>query len=275
MNLTGRERIEGEILLSSGIPYDEYEGLIVLAMVSVLFILVLVLSHLRKLGVGKEFAYGMTKGATQLFLIAVLLTFLFEAELWYFFIWGFLLAMVLVGGHTSAKRATGMPHAFEVTTPAILIGGTIVIIVLALTRAMPMEPQFIVPLSGMVFGNSMAICSLTLDRLLREVKLNKKVLESYLALGATPQQALETFGRMSIKAGLMPTIDRLKTLGIIFIPGAMSGLLMAGTPPIVAAEYQIIVYLMIVAGGIMTSILVTFLARKQIFTESEQLETWI
>jgi putative ABC transport system permease protein len=183
--------------------------------------------------------------------------------------------MIVISGYTSAKRATNMPQAGLVTTPSILTGSTIVLIVLAISRAMPMQPQFIVPLAGMAFGNSMAICSISLERLLREVKLNKIAIETALSLGATSQQAIENYSRFSVKASLIPTIDRLKTLGIIFIPGAMSGLLIAGTDPLVAAEYQIIVYLMIVGGGLITAILVSFLSRKKIFNKAEQLEEWI
>jgi putative ABC transport system permease protein len=140
---------------------------------------------------------------------------------------------------------------------------------------MPMKPQFIIPLSGMAFGNSMAICSISLERLFRELKLNKKVIETALSLGANSKQAFDDYGRFSIKASLIPTIDRLKTLGIIFIPGAMSGLLIAGTDPLVAAEYQIIVYLMIVGGGIITALLAAYFARKRIFNDAIQLEEWI
>jgi putative ABC transport system permease protein len=100
-------------------------------------------------------------------------------------------------------------------------------------------------------------------------------IETALSLGATGKQALEEYGRFSVRASLIPTIDRLKTLGIIFIPGAMAGLLIAGTDPPVAAEYQIIVYLMIVGGGIITSIMVTYLSRKRIFTSAEQVADWI
>jgi putative ABC transport system permease protein len=140
---------------------------------------------------------------------------------------------------------------------------------------MPTQPQFIVPLSGMAFGNSMAICSLSLDRLLREVKLNKNSIETALSLGANSKQAIEEYSRLSVKTSLIPTIDRLKTLGIIFIPGAMSGLIIAGTNPILAAEYQIIVYLMIVGGGIITAIIASYLSRKYLFNEAEQLAEWI
>ena len=259
----------------SGLPYDWFEGLIILFSVCVLLVLVIILSVIKKIGIGKEFAYAIAKGGIQLFIIALFLTFLFEFELWYLLIWVLLVSMVLIGGYTSAKRASDMPKAHEVTTPSILCGSALALIVLAATRAMPMEPQFIVPLSGMAFGNSMAVCSLTLDRLMREVRLGRLTIETALSLGATSQQALEDLGRLSVRASLIPTIDRLKTLGIIFIPGAMSGLLIAGTNPILAAEYQIIVFLMIVGGGLTTSLAVYYFARKKIFNAEHQLEDWV
>ena len=110
---------------------------------------------------------------------------------------------------------------------------------------------------------------------LREVKLNRTTIETALSLGANSKQALEEYGRLSIKTSLIPTIDRLKTLGVIFIPGATAGLLIAGTNPILAAEYQIIVYLMIVGGGIISAIIVIFLSRQRLFTHAEQLANWI
>jgi putative ABC transport system permease protein len=265
--------VGGSIL--TGLPYDWFEGLIILFSVLVLLVLVIILSVIKKIGIGKDFAYGILKGGVQLFAIALFLTFLFGYELWYLLIWILLVSMVLIGGYTSAKRASEMPRAYEVTTPAILMGSASSLIVLAVTRAMPMEPQFIVPLSGMAFGNSMAICSLTLERLMREVRLGRLRIETSLSLGANSQQAMEEYGKLSVRASLIPTIDRLKTLGIIFIPGAMSGLLIAGTDPILAAEYQIIVFLMIVGGGLITSLAVYYFSRKKIFNDVEQLQDWV
>jgi len=261
--------------LLTGIPYDWFEGLIVLLGVSVLLVLVILLSWLKKIGVGKELSYAVIKGGTQLFAMSVVLTFLFNFDYWYFLIWFLLGLMILFSGYISAKRASPMPKAYEVTTPAILIGSTLVLIVLAVTRAMPLYPQFIFPLAGMVFGNSMSICSLSLERLLRETKLNKTAIETMLSLGATSEQALDEFARLSVKASLIPTIDHLKTLGIIFIPGAMSGLLIAGVDPFVAAEYQIIVFFMIVGGGMITALVASHLSRKQLFTSAEQLKDWV
>jgi putative ABC transport system permease protein len=86
---------------------------------------------------------------------------------------------------------------------------------------------------------------------------------------------MKEYSRMSIKAALIPNLDSLKTLGIIFIPGAMAGLLIAGTNPLLAAEYQIIVYLMIVGGGIITSLTVVTLAKRMLFTKAHQLVEWL
>lgn len=258
-----------------GIPYTPLEGLYILLASSSLLVLVILLSFYKKLGIGKEFTYAIIKGGAQLVLIALFLTFLFETTLWIFFIWILLITMVVVGGYTSAKRATHMPKAFQITTPSILLGATTALFVLALSKAMPLQPQFIVPLAGMAFGNSMSICSLSLDRLAREIKLNKNSIETMLSLGISSQQAIKEYHRLSIRASLIPTIDRLKTLGVIFIPGAMSGLIIAGTDPLVAAEYQIIVYLMIVGGGIITAMTVALLSRKKIFTAHDQLAEWI
>lgn len=263
----------GSIL--SGLPYSWEQGLVILGFTLVLFLIVIVISILKKIGIAKEYTIALMRGSIQLFITAGVLYFLFEFEWWYYPIWLILIAMILMGGYTSAKRASKMPKAYKITTPSILMGGTIVLAILWITGAMPPQPQFVIPLSGMVFGNAMTICSLALNRLIREFETNKPALETMLSLGATPKEAMEEYARMSVKAALIPNIDSLKTLGIIFIPGAMAGLLIAGTNPILAAEYQIIVYLMILGGGIITSLMAVYLARKMLFTKAYQLAEWI
>ena len=121
----------------------------------------------------------------------------------------------------------------------------------------------------------MTICSLTVERFLREVRLGRERIEVALSLGLPSAMAMEEFGKEAVKAAIMPTLDRLKTLGVIFIPGAMTGLIMAGTDPIVAAEYQMIVYFMITGGGVITSLTAVYLLRKKVFTEAEQLAEWL
>jgi putative ABC transport system permease protein len=257
------------------LPYTWDEGLLILGLTLVLFVMVILISMWKRIGVAKEYSIALARGSVQLFVTATILYFLFEFQWWYYPIWLILIAMILMGGYTSAKRAGKMPRAYRITTPSILVGGSVVLLVLWITRAMPLEPQFVIPLSGMVFGNAMTICSLALNRLIREFETNKPALETMLSLGATPKEAMEYYARMSVKAALIPNIDSLKTLGIIFIPGAMAGLLIAGTNPILAAEYQIIVYLMILGGGVITSLMAVYLARRILFTGAYQIAEWV
>ena len=261
--------------LLSGIPYTWDEGLIILAMVMVLFFAAILISWWRRIGIVKEYTIALMRGGTQLFIAATILYFLFNFKFWFFPVWLLLAAMAVMGGYTSARRAGKMPKAYRITTPSILLGATTVLVVLALTRAMPMKPQFVIPLAGMAFGNSMTICSLALNRLIREFETNRPSLETMLSLGADSREAMREYSKMSVKAALIPNIDSLKTLGVIFIPGAMAGLLIAGTDPLLAAEYQIIVYLMILGAGIITSLTVVTLARKLLFTRAHQLAEWV
>jgi putative ABC transport system permease protein len=168
-----------------------------------------------------------------------------------------------------------MPRPAIITTSSIALGSGLVLAFLFLTGAIPPAPQFIIPLAGMAIGNAMVICSLTLDRLVRETRMNRDRLEVSLALGASSAQSIAPYEDLSIRSALIPTLDSLKTLGIIFIPGTMAGLILAGTSPVVAAVYQLIVYFMIVGGGIITSITVATLARKRFFTGACQVEEWI
>jgi len=247
------------------------EGLLRLALTAVLLVIVVVLSYLKRVGLEKEVLVAAARGFVQLMLLAVVFAYIFDSPDWLLLIWALFIGMALIAGHTSARRAQFIPRAFRITTPSIVVGSAVALVVMALTGIMPFGPQFVIPLSGMAFGNSMKVCSLTLDRMAGELKSNRAKVEAALALGATSNQAMEPYTRVSIRAALMANIDSMKTLGIIFIPGAMAGLLMAGTPPLVAAEYQIVVYFMILSAGIITALLVSTLARRHLFTEAHQL----
>jgi putative ABC transport system permease protein len=182
-----------------------------------------------------------------------------------------LAVMVTAGGATSAQRAKDIPNLFPITSLSILIGAAVALIILIFVGILPLRPEFLIPIGGMAIGNSMISCSLTLDRLLAEFKNNRDRIETALALGATSDQAAEPYFRASIRAALIPKIDNLKTIGLIFIPGAMTGMLMAGADPLWAAEYQIAIFLMIISSSIIATIMLTIQIKKRLFTEAHQL----
>jgi putative ABC transport system permease protein len=253
--------------------------MLVLAMVSVLFFMVVALSNWKNLGIGKDLGQGFVMGGLQLGLISILLMALMEwnegGGPWVIGAVLLVLVMAFISGRRSAKRAPAMPKAFQITSVSIAAGSVLALMVLLLTGAMPLRPEFIVPLAGMAFGNSMDICSVSMERIVREFRLNRGSIEAKLALGANSAQAMEEAMVVSTRAALIPTIDRMKTLGIILIPGAMAGLVMAGANPLVAAQFQLIIFLMIVGGGIVTSMSALALSRRAFFNEQHQIQEWV
>ncbi|AIY89490.1 ABC transporter permease [Geoglobus acetivorans] len=246
------------------------EPLVRLISASTLAILVITVSYLRKIGIAMDFSSAALRGLVQLMILSAVLTYVFTSPVWPAFAIPIFIAMALLAGYTSAKRV-GIPGAVWITTPSIAVGAAVSLAVMTALRVIPLKPEFVIPLAGMAFGNAMNICSLTLNRLLSEVRNNRNRIEAMLALGATAQLAMEQYERISIKSALIPSIDNMRTLGIIFIPGAMTGMLMAGINPVTATVYQIAIFFMIISSGIVAAVYATYLIKKRLFTPAHQL----
>lgn len=253
------------------IPFDAAEGLWRLGLTAALLVIVVILSYLKKTGVGLEAVGASARGFIQLMLLALVFTYIFDSPDWLLLTIILFIAMAIMAAYTSSKRAKEIPRAWEITMPSIVLGTGITLAVMVVTGIMVPLPQFIIPLSGMAFGNAMNISSLSLNRIVGEVRNNRQRIEAALALGATSDRAIEPYIQTSIRAALIPAIDSIKTLGIIFIPGAMAGLLMSGTEPILAAIYQIAVFFMIFSAGIISATMVAALSKKKIFNQAHQL----
>ena len=237
----------------------------------VLVLVLVIVSYINKIGIGREFVLALIRGFAQIMLLALILEYIFSAPYWYFYVLLLLFVMAVMAAHTSSRRAKHIRHGFGISLQSILAGTSVSLITLAITGMMPMRPEFIIPLSGMAFGNSMKICSLTLDRLSAEVKSNKLKIEAALSLGADCKEAIAPYSINSVRSAMIPTIDTMKTLGVITIPGVMAGMLMGGVSPILAAEYQVLIFIMMAATGIITTVYAVSLARKSIFTPAHQL----
>ncbi len=265
--------------MNPGFAQTPLEGILVLASVSVLFFLVVLISSWKRVGIGKDLTKGFVIGGSQLALVSIILMALIEWEsegtFWLPAAAVMVVGMAIISGLRSAKRSPDMPSALRITATSITLGSVLSLSVLLVADAIPLRPEFVIPLAGMAFGNSMDICSLTIERMTREFRMGRGGIETRLSLGSTSSQAVEEIDRMAIRTALIPTIDRMKTLGIIFIPGAMAGLIMAGVQPLVAAQFQLVIFLMIVGGGVITSLATVTLARASFFNERHQLQDWV
>jgi len=129
----------------------------------------------------------------------------------------------------------------------------------------------LVPVGSMVIANAMKINGLSLDRFREEITAHRDVIEAGLALGGPPERVLASHVRDSVRAALIPVVDSLKSLGWVWIPGIMAGMILAGDNPIYAALYQFVIMAMIFAAGGLTSMISTVLMGRAVMTDAEQL----
>jgi putative ABC transport system permease protein len=132
--------------------------------------------------------------------------------------------------------------------------------------------QFIIPISGMTIGSSMIVCGLFLNQMNREVGSSRELIDALLALGATPKQAIQQALQRSVKASMIPTIDGMKTVRLVQLPGMMTGMIIAGSSPIEAVRYQILILFAFTASAAMTGIILSILSYKLWFTKEMTLK---
>lgn len=134
------------------------------------------------------------------------------------------------------------------------------------------EPRYFIPIAGMIIGNSMTGIALGAERLLNEMKAKKQLVEGALMLGASPKDATLNITRDVFASAIMPTINSMVGMGIIFLPGMMTGQILAGISPLVAIEYQIAIMLGILGAVSIALFMLTRLGYQAFFNKWSQLE---
>ena len=183
-----------------------------------------------------------------------------------------LAGMVAFAAWTSARRARGVSRALPVAAGAIGVAAVATLGVLLLLGIVPATARYLVPLGGMVIGNAMNTASLTLVRVRDDVAEQRLKVEAALALGATSRQAVSPILKTALRNAMIPLIDSTKTTGIIFLPGAMVGMIIAGADPLEAARLQIVVLYMLLGSVSIAAILVGLLSYRSFFTPRHQLK---
>ncbi|KAJ9554946.1 hypothetical protein OSB04_009560 [Centaurea solstitialis] len=181
--------------------------------------------------------------------------------------------MVSVAGYTAGQRAKHVPHGKYIAGASILVGTAITMFLLVLLNVFPFTPQYIIPVAGMMVGNAMTVTGVTMKRLRDDIRTQMSLVETALALGATPRQATLEQVKRSLVIALSPVIDNTKTVGLISLPGAMTGLIMGGASPVEAIQLQIVVMNMLIGASTMSSIMSTYFCWPNFFTKAYQLET--
>lgn len=244
-------------------------GLVQAAIAALSAIVLVLLARKRGVHLEKETAVAMVRGIVQIVAVGSLLVILLHAPKWTS---GFLLTgMIVAAGATSARRASGLPGAFRISTWSIAMGAGSVIAIMTALGVIGSEITSLVPIGSMLIANSMNTNGLALNRFRADVMAHVGEIESALSLGAPARNSVAPFVQSSFEASLIPAIDSLRSLGIVWIPGLMAGMLLSGARPLYAALYQFVALAMILTASGLTSLVSTLLIRNQIFTSAEQL----
>jgi putative ABC transport system permease protein len=179
--------------------------------------------------------------------------------------------MMLAAAGTAARRARGLPGALAISFYGIAGGAGLVILLMTWAGAIDPRMESLIPVGSMVIASAMNSNALALERFRSEVAQNVGFIEAGLALGAAPKRVMTPYVRAGVGAGMIPRIDTLRALGIVWIPGLMAGMVLAGSDPVYAAIYQFVVVGMIFAASGLTSLISTQLIRGRAFTRAEQL----
>ncbi|KAK6126124.1 hypothetical protein DH2020_040102 [Rehmannia glutinosa] len=230
------------------------------------------LSYLQKLGMEGEMVYSILRAFLQLSVIGFVLQFIFDQDnaVWILIAYLF---MVSVAGYTAGQRAKHVPRGKYVAGVSILAGTAITMFLLVILRVFPFTPRYIIPIAGMMVGNAMTVTGVTMKKLRDDIKIQMNLVETALALGATPRQATTQQVKRALVIALSPVLDNAKTVGLISLPGAMTGLIMGGASPLEAIQLQIVVMNMLIGAATISSIFSTYLCWPSFFTKAYQLET--
>ncbi|ANU26635.1 ABC transporter permease [Planococcus versutus] len=241
--------------------------------ITLIFVLIpLLLSKTLKLGLEKDTIIATLRSIVQLLAVGYVLKFVFDSDsLIYIFMMVGL--MVVAATHNAQKKGAAIQGittkvavtliSVEVLTQGILLGFNIT----------PATAQYIIPISGMVIGNSMVLSILFLNRFTAEVESNQDQTELILSLGGTPKQAIHRQLITSIKASMIPTIESQKTVGLVQLPGMMSGQIIAGADPIQAVQFQLLIMFLLLTTAAVTSVMLGFLSYPTLFNQRMQLMT--
>ncbi|MFT8383890.1 MAG: iron export ABC transporter permease subunit FetB [Lacticaseibacillus paracasei] len=241
-----------------------------LAFAVVLVLIALVINLREKIGLEKDMLIGVIRAVVQLAVVGYVLTYIIKVDrLW---LTGLMVAIIIFNAALNAnKRANGIPHAFAISLLAISTATLLTIALLVLTHSVRFTPSQIVPVSGMIASNSMVAIGLAYRSMNASFHDQRQGVLERLALGATLKQASNDIVRSAILTGMAPTIDSAKTVGIVSLPGMMSGLIFAGVDPTKAIMYQIMVTFMLLAATSIGSVIACYLAYPQFYTVDLQL----
>ena len=247
-----------------------------LIMAASLVILLALISRKMQMGIEGQLLLSASRTVIQLLLIGLVLKTIFSNV---HLVWITLIAVLMLlmaGREVMARqkyRLTGW-WGFGLGTAAMFVSSfsiTLIALNVIINVDPWYEPQYAIPLLGMMLGNTMNGISLGQDRLNQAAWEKSAIIEARLMLGWTWSQAISDLRKDSIRSGLMPIINAMAAAGVVSLPGMMTGQILAGSPPMEAVKYQILIMFLIAAGTGFGTLVAVWFGSRRLFDERERL----
>nr|WP_227009693.1 MULTISPECIES: iron export ABC transporter permease subunit FetB [unclassified Enterobacter cloacae complex] len=241
-----------------------------LALSMVLVLVAIVVSYREKLGLEKDILWSIARAVIQLIIVGYVLKYIFNVN-------HAVLTLLMVlficfnAAWNAQKRSKYIDKAFISSLIAITTGTALTLAVLVLSGSIEFTPMQVIPITGMIAGNAMVAVGLCYNNLGQRFSSEQQQLQEKLSLGATPKVASAQLIRDSIRSSLIPTVDSAKTVGLVSLPGMMSGLIFAGIDPVKAIKYQIMVTFMLLATASLSTIVACYLTYRKFYNSRHQL----
>ena len=247
-----------------------------LALAGVLVILLALLSFRVRIGMAGQILIAASRATVQLLLVGLVLKALFaHVNL----IWVILIAvfMLLVGAREVRQRQQRRFRGhwgYTIGAAAMLLPAfslTAISLTVIIGTDPWYEPQYAIPLLGMLLGNTMSGIAIGLDRFTHTVWQQRAIVEAKLTLGATSGEAVQEARRDSARSGFIPIINAMSVAGLVVLPGMMTGQILAGSPPFEAVKYQILIFFLIACSAGFGTIAAVWVASRRLFDERQRL----
>jgi len=253
------------IAIASDIGWTGLAGSLVLVAVAI------VISLSRRLGLERSIVWASARAVVQLMAVGVALTFMLHAGRTIAYAWAWVFAMLFFAAETVRRRARDVPDVFALTLAAFAAAAVVSLGVLFGLGVFPLEARTLIPMAGMMIGNSMTSTVLVARRVLEELRDKRDEVEARLALGLPSTEAARPYVRAALRTALVPQIETTKAVGLVFLPGAMTGLILAGVSPVDAVQVQLAIMYLIL-GSVATSVTVVAIGlARRLFTPDSRL----
>jgi putative ABC transport system permease protein len=232
------------------------------------------LAHLLKAGQSKDLFWSGLRMFVQLLVIGYVLHLIFALKTPLPVL---LILIVMIGFSVQtigARVNTKMPNFYRVVGTAILFGcGGMTFFFCSLVIGLEpwYDPRYLIPLAGMIIGNSMTGASLAVERLAAEFRERRDEIETALCLGGSIQTVSETAVSSAFRAALIPSVNAMAAMGLVFLPGMMTGQILSGTEPLIAVKYQIAIMCVITGSVSLTTFFILKLGYRAYFTPYQSL----